>query len=184
MVLAHHRPVGRDHHHFQPVDGLELVGLGVGVTLCAPLNFLITERVSDNKSTALGILSLVRCVGMTLGPTIFAGFLTRSMSDFPARLFGNLQAVGISPSQVPASEIARMKGLQSFANLSDQIQQIPSAPIRNAVTQALHEVSRVGFANLYWSAFAISILSLLFVLITAAYRRRTETPGGAASAES
>jgi hypothetical protein len=28
-VLADHRAVGRDHHHFQAVDGLEFVGLGV-----------------------------------------------------------------------------------------------------------------------------------------------------------
>ena len=30
MVLADHRLVGRDDHHFQAVDALELVGLGVG----------------------------------------------------------------------------------------------------------------------------------------------------------
>ena len=29
MVLAHHRAVGRDHHHFQAVDVLELVGFGI-----------------------------------------------------------------------------------------------------------------------------------------------------------
>ena len=30
VVLADHRPVGRDHHHFQPVDLQELRRLGVG----------------------------------------------------------------------------------------------------------------------------------------------------------
>ena len=30
MVLADHRPVRRDHDHFEAVDLLEFVGLGVG----------------------------------------------------------------------------------------------------------------------------------------------------------
>lgn len=157
---------------WQMVIASSLVGLGVGITLGAPLNFLITERVPDNKSTALGILSLVREVGLTLGPTILAGFITRSMSQFPQAVMDNLKSAGIPVNNIPASELARMKGVQSFGNLTDQIQQIPSAPIRNAILKALHDVSTLGFGHLYWVAFVISALSLVFVAIAAAYRRR------------
>ncbi|WP_338000218.1 MFS transporter [Alicyclobacillus sp. ALC3] len=156
---------------WQMVIASSIVGLGVGTMLGAPLNFLITERVPNDKSTALGILSLVREVGLTLGPTIFAGFLTRSMSQFPQVVLKNLQGIGVSPASIPPSEMSRMKGVESFGNLSQQIQKIPSAPIRNAILQALHDVSNLGFGHLYWAAFVISACSLLFVLMAWLYRR-------------
>lgn len=157
---------------WQMVIASSLVGLGVGITLGAPLNFLITEHVPNNKSTALGILSLVREVGLTLGPTIFAGFITRSMSQFPQQVIKNLQSIGITPDQVPPSELARMKGMESFGNLTKQIHQIPSVPIQNAVLKALHEVSNIGFSHLYWAACIISLFSFAFVLLVGAYRRK------------
>lgn len=157
---------------WQMVIASSLVGLGVGITLGAPLNFMITEHVEDDKSTALGILSLVREVGLTLGPTIFAGFLTRAMAQFPQKLMSNLKVIGISPSNVPTSELARLKGIESFGNLTGQIAKIPSVPIQNAILKALHDVSDVGFGHLYWSACVISVLSLAFVLIAGAYRKR------------
>ncbi|WP_283163007.1 MFS transporter [Alicyclobacillus mengziensis] len=160
------------HTTWQMVIASSLLGLGVGVTLGAPLNFLVAERVPDNKSTALGILSLVREVGLTLGPTIFAGFLTRSMSQFPEQVLKNLKGIGISSAQIPASELSRMQGVQSFGDLSGQIAQIPSVPIRQAILKALHDVSSVGFHHLYWATFVVSTLSLVFVFFAGVYRRK------------
>jgi EmrB/QacA subfamily drug resistance transporter len=169
---------------WQMVIASSLVGLGIGITLGAPLNFMITERVPDNKSTALGILSLVREVGLTLGPTIFSGFLTRSMSQFPQEIVKNLGAIGISPSQVPPSELARMQGVQSFGDLAGQIHQIPNVPIQNAILKALHDVSSQGFGHLYWAAFVIAVVSIVFILLAGMYRRRSASNVGTLPAQS
>lgn len=168
---------------WQMVVASSLIGFGVGITLAAPLNFMISENVPRNKSTALGILSLVREVGMTLGPAVFAGFLTRSFSQFPRILSGNLQAIGVSPAQIPQSRLTQLKGVESFGNLSGLVQQIPSAAIRNAVLKTVKEVSVVGFGHLYWAAFVVSLCGLAFVLIAGAYRRRVRTANPVASTE-
>ncbi|QQE78072.1 MFS transporter [Alicyclobacillus sp. SO9] len=162
------------HTTWQMVVASSLVGLGVGVTLGAPLNFLITEKVPQNKSTALGMLSLVREIGLTLGPTIYAGFLTRGMALFPEKLMQNLKSVGISPSQIPTSELNRMNHVSGFGSISGQIDKIPSLPIRHAVSQALLAAGQVGFHHLYWSAFWISIASLFCILIVKIYRNRPQ----------
>lgn len=157
---------------WQMVIASSLIGLGVGITLAAPLNFMITEQMPQNKSTALGFLSLTREIGMTLGPALFAGFITRAMEQFPQVVLGNLRHIGISSAQVPPSEIARMQGIRSFGNMRAQIQQIPNAGVRGAITKAVHEVSTRGFNHLYWAAFAVSVAALLCVLVAGLYRRR------------
>lgn len=157
---------------WQMVIASSLIGLGVGVTLAAPLNFMITEHVPQNKSTALGILSLVREVGMTLGPALFAGFLTRAFGQFPTRLAQNLHAAGISASQIPASQLSRLQGIESFGNLTEEIRQIPNLTAQGAVLKAIKEVSTVGFNNLFWAALILSLVGLAFVWVAGRYRSR------------
>src|SRR5699024_8096633 len=54
-----------------------LAGIGLGFLLGAPLNVLISESArEDQYGTSLGTLSLVRQVGLTLFPTLFASFIT------------------------------------------------------------------------------------------------------------
>ena len=161
-------------HTWQMVIASSFIGFGVGVTLGAPVNFLITENVPDNKATALGILSLSRQVGMTLGPTIFAGFLSRSMAKFPTELMKNLSAAGISPNAIPPSELAKMHALQSFGNINNQIQQIPIPSVRTAISKAIHTVAQQGFNDLYYAAFLIAIVALIFIGITSHYRNKAK----------
>lgn len=53
-----------------------VAGIGFGFLLGAPLNVLVSEAAKTNKGTALGTLSLVRQIGLTLAPTLYAGFIT------------------------------------------------------------------------------------------------------------
>jgi hypothetical protein len=150
--------------------------LWLGITLAAPLNFMITEHVEQNKSTALGFLSLTREIGMTLGPTLFAGFITRALEQFPQVALGNLHDIGISSTQIPSSEMARMQRIRSFGNINAHLRHIPNAGIRGALTKAVHEVSTTRFNRLYWAAFVVSTAALLFVLMAGLYRRRVSAP--------
>src|SRR5699024_9929558 len=55
-----------------------LAGVGLGILLGAPLNVLVGESAQHKEQgSALGTLSLIRQIGLTLFPTIFAGFMTR-----------------------------------------------------------------------------------------------------------
>jgi len=58
-----------------------IAGVGIGVILGAPLNILATEALKSNKGTALASLSLLRQIGMTIAPTIYAGFIARGYSN-------------------------------------------------------------------------------------------------------
>ncbi len=161
-------------HTWEMVVASALVGLGVGVSMGAPLNFLITESVPESKSTALGILSLTRQVGMTLGPTVFAGFLSRSMAGFPNVLTKNLSAAGVPATAIPPGELSQMQAVQSFGNVAEQVQQIPVPGVRSAILNALHTVAQQGFNHLYLATVIIATAGLVMVGITAYYRKRAK----------
>ncbi len=65
--------------------GLALMGLGVGFSMGAPLNYLILNAVPKEESTtALATLSVVRSVGVTLSPSLMIGFIVaaaKSLQD-------------------------------------------------------------------------------------------------------
>lgn len=60
-----------------------IAGLGMGILLGAPLNILATERLEKDKGTAVAGLSLARQIGMTIAPTIYAGFIARGFNKIP-----------------------------------------------------------------------------------------------------
>lgn len=65
--------------------GLALMGLGVGFSMGAPLNYLILNAVPKEESTtALATLSVVRSIGVTLSPSLMIGFIVaaaKSLQD-------------------------------------------------------------------------------------------------------
>src|SRR5690606_10322781 len=58
MILAHHRPVGGDDHHFQAVDRLELVSLGIGRTGHAGELAVHAEQVLEGDRRQRLVLAL------------------------------------------------------------------------------------------------------------------------------
>lgn len=67
--------------------GLALMGLGVGFTMGAPLNYLILKAVPKEEGTAaLATLSVIRSIGVTLSPSLMIGFVVASAKNLPQRL--------------------------------------------------------------------------------------------------
>lgn len=64
---------------------LIFIGLGIGYTMGAPLNYMMLWEVDENESTsALATLSLVRSIGTVVAPAIMVGFIAHAaagMSD-------------------------------------------------------------------------------------------------------
>lgn len=90
---------------WQFIISSSIAGLGMGILLGAPLNILATERLEKNRGSALSGLSLVRQIGMTIAPTIYAGFIVRGFnqipnlfkSDFRNILQRNMEDADLSP---------------------------------------------------------------------------------------
>jgi MFS family permease len=136
-----------------------VLGMGFGIMLGAPINMLATEN-TDNKGTALGTMSLFRQIGMTLGPTIYAGFIARAFLTLGDRIEENLAEAGVDPSALPAAQLGGMENME-YPEIVAQIQQIPVPPVREAILGALHDAVSSGYGNLYMAAAVVSALSLL-----------------------
>ena len=156
---------------WQMVVASSLLGLGIGTTLGAPLNFLITENESEEKATALGFLSLVREIGLTLGPTIFAGFLTRSMMQLPQMLMTVARSHGMAPASLPPSMIKAAQ-LDAFGSISGGIDHVADPAVRAAFGTALHDVLKTGFGHLFWTSGVIAALSVVSVAAAGVHRKR------------
>lgn len=69
--------------------GLAIVGLGMGFSMGAPLNYMIlTNTEPEDSNSAIATLALIRQMGTTLAPAILVGFIASSngLSGFSSML--------------------------------------------------------------------------------------------------
>lgn len=142
------------------------VGAGFGMMLGAPINVLATENTSERKGIALGTTSLFRQLGMTIGPTIYAGFLARSLTNVEEKVYNHLPNEAV-PAQagvtfyMPEGEGLQEKDYQSIKSTFEVIQ---DEEIRQSMLSGLHQVVGSGYNGLFLSSFCISLLALLGTL--------------------
>ncbi|MDQ0089479.1 EmrB/QacA subfamily drug resistance transporter [Paenibacillus anaericanus] len=147
-----------------------IAGVGFGFLLGAPLNVLVSESVDNsNKGSALGTLSLIRQIGLTLSPTLYAGFIAAGASNIGNEIKSGLAAAGISGSGPAFSDISEM----STSQLYEAVEQIPDPTIKEIIMNAIHDSIGKGFGNLYLSAAIISALVIVSILILSIYRKKS-----------
>lgn len=137
-----------------------LVGLGFGTMLGAPINVLVSEHAGTDKGIALAANSLFRQMGMTLAPTIYAGFLARS--------FSQLGGQGM-PADIGAMDATSMK---------EALSQMP-AEQANKLAAILHEVVGKGYDGLFTSSMIVSCAMLAAVLVLGIMRARRKSGSAA-----
>ncbi|MBR8660950.1 MULTISPECIES: MFS transporter [Brevibacillus] len=166
-----------------------VAGIGIGVILGAPLNILATEGLRSNKGSALASLSLLRQVGMTIAPTVYAGFIARGYNnmgelfktDFPDILQDNIAKANLS--QQALGELAQIgqrmaSEADSFdANqLNEIIRSIQDPALKEVILASVSEVTKraaeIGYGGLYGSAAVLSVLVILVSLILAPLRKK------------
>ncbi|WP_188454710.1 MFS transporter [Virgibacillus oceani] len=134
-----------------------LAGIGLGILLGAPLNVLVGESArSGEQGSALGTLSLIRQIGMTLFPTIYAGFMTGGFSKLQNAVeqeFGN-NLLDFSKS----SEA-------NYGNLIEQIEMISNTELQVDILKIVTDTLKTAFSQMFITA---SILAAL-VLLTGCY---------------
>jgi EmrB/QacA subfamily drug resistance transporter len=164
-----------------------IAGVGMGVILGAPLNILATEGLTANKGTALASLSLLRQIGMTLAPTIYAGFIARGYNklgelfktDFQDILKDNVAQANLSQDALDelaqiGKQMASGAGSADAGQIRDIVRSIQDPALKEVIFSSVSEVTRkaaeIGYGGLYASAAVISVLIAGGALILALLR--------------
>ncbi len=162
---------------WQMVIASSLVGIGFGMMMGAPVNYLAGESADGQEGTALGTLSLFRQLAMTVAPTLYAGFIARAYMRLGERVKEELANVGISGDQIPVAEMERLQGTSDIPSLIAEVNEIPVPQVRDAILTAIHESARQGFDHLYTASMVISLITLLSVVFLAKVRKNREETG-------
>lgn len=166
---------------WQFVIASAIAGLGIGILLGAPLNILATQRLKKNKGTALAGLSLARQIGMTIAPTIYAGFIVRGFNqipelfktDFGKVLQSNVEKADLSPSAMAElQQIAEnMATASSSANTdySQITEQIQDPALKDVVQTSIDQITTAaaqdGYGGLFYSTVVIAVITIILALL-------------------
>lgn len=91
---------------FSLLIGLVFVGLGMGCTMGAPLNYIVQINVSsDETATAQSTLSLIRSIGVAISPNILIGFISQAGKNMSTKLM----------EVVPKMEMPQIQGMEAPA---------------------------------------------------------------------
>lgn len=125
-------------HTWQMVIASLFVGIGFGTLIGAPINIIATEHIKGNKGVALAGISLIRQMGMTIAPTIYASFLTRGFSQFGDVLQSNAQQAGI---ELTPGAMAQIPTDGDMTTMMSMIDKIPSPPVKELLLKTVHDAS-------------------------------------------
>lgn len=148
-----------------------LVGFGFGTMLGAPINMLATEQSESSQGAALGTLSLIRQIGMTLMPTIYAGFLARSFTGLGERITAKFTEAGYAAGEIQG-QMGEWTGDADFQTMMTQLDQIPIPQVRDILKSAVHDAVASGFNGLFVTAAIVSVLALVATFLTGAIRNK------------
>lgn len=83
---------------------LLFVGTGIGLTIGAPIQYLMLQKVAEDEITsALAIIQLFRSLGTTLGPTLMVAFVTRATVLIPETVQKTVLSTLMPPGGAPGA---------------------------------------------------------------------------------
>ncbi|MGM8366623.1 MFS transporter [Virgibacillus sp. W0181] len=130
-------------------------GVGLGILLGAPLNVLAGESAKENQyGSALGTLSLVRQVGLTLFPTIFASLITGGLKNAEA-------VVNHANSEEAIQAQVGTEGEKTFGDVMEQVKQIADPDLREVLANMVASAMKNGYDYLFITSSALSLFVLL-----------------------
>ncbi|MBU8580697.1 MFS transporter [Bacillus paralicheniformis] len=142
-----------------------IAGVGFGFLLGAPLNMLVSEAAKQDYGTALGTLSLVRQMGMTLAPALYAGYITAGYENIGTHIKQKLNDAGMPIKEFTGGE-------SDVSRLNESLSQIPDPKVKDIISEAIHESVGTGFFNLYFTAAVLSLAVIASVSILSLYRKK------------
>lgn len=166
-----------------------IAGFGMGMVLGAPLNILATERTEKNKGTAIAGLSLARQIGMTLAPTLYAGFITRGFNklpelfknDFGTILQGNIEEANLSPEamqelQETMTTIGQQQSGAENIDYTTLLDEVQDPALIRVIQTSVDEITTIaaqgGYGGLFYSTVVIALLVVVFTFILKTVRKK------------
>lgn len=166
-----------------------IAGLGIGILLGAPLNILATERLEKDKGSALAGLSLARQIGMTIAPTIYAGFIVRGFnqipslfqSDFSKILQKNMENADVSPEAMQEFQQivsnASADGSSTEMDYSNIVEQIQDPTLKEVIQSSVDQITLMaaqdGYGGLFYSTVVIAVIVVLLAVILKPIRKKS-----------
>ncbi len=165
--------------------GLVFLGVGVGFTLGAPLNYLILEAVErEDSASGLANMSLMRSVGVTVAPNVMVGFLVQSGRNLQTNLMGTLSGAGLKmPTNLHADQ--RSKALfaslqnanvtnivEKLKNVLGQVIPFPLNRLVDTKIQSVHaqiqdtfqSTVNTGYTEMFFTAAVFALIGLAVTL--------------------
>ncbi|NTV90507.1 MAG: MFS transporter [Clostridiales bacterium] len=115
---------------------LVLIGLGMGFTIGAPLNYMMLENTRKEESnSALATLSLVRSIGTTIAPAIMIGFLAHAGATVQDREMSLLPKQVAAPTLPYAQELTdKINKLKADPNMKDKLEGVDMPDLASMTT--------------------------------------------------
>lgn len=110
----------QDPNKFNVYATLIFIGLGIGFTMGAPLNYMMLGEVDEKESnSALATLSLVRSLGTVVAPAIMVGFIAHAGVAMSDNLMGIMPTEVNVPKLPYADELMSQMKDQGIAGMED-----------------------------------------------------------------
>lgn len=125
-------------------------GTGLGFLLGAPLNVLIGESAGKaHKGTAIGTLSLVRQIGLTIFPILYGGFLTKAYIQLEHVLETNY------------SGKLKLVGTENYSMLIEQVERLTDANLRSKILATISNILELGFSMMFIIAAFLAFITII-----------------------
>lgn len=143
-----------------------IAGIGFGFLLGAPLSVLASNAAGEQKGSALGALSVVRQIGLTIAPIIYATLITNGYAKLETLIPENLEKAGISLENMPPGVLDQLhESANGSQDILNSINQIPIPEVQTALLGAVNEASHLAYGNLFMVAAVMCVLILPATLI-------------------
>src|SRR5699024_6105932 len=124
----------------------------------APLNVLVGESAASNEEgSALGTLSLIRQMGLSLVPTLYAGYIAGAFTNIAPVMKAKYGDLGLE----------NVSGDENYGAVLERTHQFTDPGTRAAVLQTVSGVLKVAFDQMYLAAgvLAFLIMGIGFYLV-------------------
>lgn len=169
--------------------GLGLMGLGVGFTMGAPLNYLILQTVPKEESaTGLATMSLMRSIGLAISPSVLIGFIVEAGKKVQPNLMDVLSSIMPKGMSMPAASSGSGPTYEAFKALqnadvtsvvkllTNALQTVVPSQVKPMIKTSIDNISSKivdtfqttlnhGYTNMYIAAALIAATGLLATLL-------------------
>lgn len=180
--------------------GLALMGLGVGFTMGAPLNYLVLKNVPAKESASgLAAMSLMRSMGLAVSPGLLVGFIVNGARNSQSRLmelfqteFAASMPKGQSMSAMSFGDGSAFKALEN-ADVTTIVSLLKEAMgkvlpgkigpvvlkmidgISDKIVKVFQDTLNTGYQHMYTAAAIIAFLGFAATLFLRERKTREKT---------